>query len=292
MSRKLLKISKSIAKDKIARQLEKGNGLAEKGKSVLGEKRGISTRERDVFESEYNQWVSFTCETLEEIFLSYNYSGEFKKKRSSDVEYVNSNWVPDIKYYLIKQIIPKLDYLQLLLTSVDDFEEQREDLGENKEITEQSNFTSTKDSRRVFVVHGHDEEAKLSLARFIEKIDLAPIILSEQPNEGRTIVEKFEAHADVAFAIVLLTPDDIGFPRDNEEQKLPRARQNVILELGYFVGRLSRSRVCALSKDSVEIPSDIHGVIYIPMDEAGGWKLKLANELKQAGIDVDLNLAI
>ena len=172
-------------------------------------------------------------------------------------------------------------------------EEKIEDLSDNPTETEQAvTPDASHDSRRVFIVHGHDEEVKLSLARFVEQLGLQPIILSEQPNEGRTIVEKFEANSDVAYAIVLLTADDIGHPRENPDKARPRARQNVILELGYFVGRLSRARVCALLKGSVEVPSDIHGVVYVSMDEGGGWKLKLASELKQAGIDVDLNKAM
>lgn len=172
-------------------------------------------------------------------------------------------------------------------------EEKREDLSDTPQAVDRSSTPpDPHDSRRVFLVHGHDEEAKLSAARFLEQLKLEPIILSEQPSEGRTVIEKFEANADVDFAIVLLTPDDIGYSRDCADQKRPRARQNVILELGYFIGRLSRSRVCALSKGSVEIPSDIHGVVYVSMDESGGWKLKLATELKQAGIDIDLNLVV
>lgn len=175
-------------------------------------------------------------------------------------------------------------------------EEKRTDLAESEKLSSHANAThhSTNPSmtRRVFVVHGHDEEAKQSVARFLEKLRLEAVVLSERPNEGRTIIEKFEKNSDVGFAIVLMTPDDMGYPKDDPDQSRPRARQNVILELGYFVGRLSRSKVCALYKGTVEMPSDFHGVIYLPMDEAGGWKLKVASELKQAGIEVDLNLAI
>jgi predicted nucleotide-binding protein len=89
-----------------------------------------------------------------------------------------------------------------------------------------------------------------------------------------------------------MTPDDMGCERGNEDQLRPRARQNVVLELGYFVGRLTRSHVAVLYKGSVELPSDYHGVLYIPMDDGDGWKLRLAKELKQAGMDVDLNDAL
>jgi hypothetical protein len=147
-------------------------------------------------------------------------------------------------------------------------------------------------SRRVFIVHGRDDSAKETVARFLEKLDLEPIILHEQPNKGRTIIEKFETHADVDFAAILLTPDDVGYPAEQEQQAKPRARQNVILELGYFVGRIGRDRVCALYKGGVEIPSDFEGVVYVSMDDPQSWRLSLAREIKAAGIEVDLNRAM
>jgi predicted nucleotide-binding protein len=151
-------------------------------------------------------------------------------------------------------------------------------------------MTSTKsDSRKVFLVHGHDGEAKHAVARFLEQLDLQPIILHEQENRGRTIIEKFEANSDVAFAVVLLTPDDVGQSALTKAEPKPRARQNVILELGFFFGKLGRANVCALYKGEVELPSDVDGVIYIPYDDHDGWKTKLAKELKAAGITVDLN---
>lgn len=169
-------------------------------------------------------------------------------------------------------------------------EEKREDLGGS--IGVRSPVELAPGSRRVFIAHGHDEKATTAAARFLDKLELEPIILSEQPSEGQTVIEKFEQNADVGFAVVLLTPDDMGHARDEPENSRSRARQNVILELGYFIGRLSRSRVCALHKGDVEIPSDYHGVLYIQMDDADGWQLKLAKEIRQSGIDIDLNRAV
>jgi predicted nucleotide-binding protein len=143
-------------------------------------------------------------------------------------------------------------------------------------------------SKRVFVVHGHDEEAKQTTARFLERIGLEPIILHEQPNSGRTIIEKFEDHANVGFAVVLLTPDDVAHAANAPAKVSGRARQNVILELGYFIGRLTRRRVCALYKPGVEIPSDYHGVGYIELDPAGGWRMRLAQELNEEGFSIKL----
>ncbi|MFX0194572.1 MAG: TIR domain-containing protein [Candidatus Hodarchaeota archaeon] len=147
-------------------------------------------------------------------------------------------------------------------------------------------------NRKVFIVHGHDELAKQTVARFISQIDLEPIILHEQPSQGKTVIEKLENHTLVDFAVVLLTPDDIGHPAKNPDKAKPRARQNVILELGMFLGTLKRDRVCALYKGDVEIPSDYKGVLYIPMDDAGAWKLQLAKEMKHAGIKIDINKVI
>lgn len=139
-------------------------------------------------------------------------------------------------------------------------------------------------SRRVFVVHGHDEEAKQTVARFLGNIGFEPIILHEQPNQGRTIIEKFEVHGDVGFAVVLLTPDDQGGPVGGPLE--PRARQNVILELGYFIGKLTRSRVLVLKRGEVAIPSDYFGVLWQSLDDSG-WKAALGTELEEAGYGID-----
>ena len=141
---------------------------------------------------------------------------------------------------------------------------------------------------RAFVVHGHDNAAKESVARFLEKLGIKAIILHEQPSGSRSLIEKLEHYSDVGFAIVLLTPDDEGRARASSEDLRPRARQNVILELGYFIGRLKRARVCALHKE-VDIPSDMLGVVYVPLDEAGAWRYAVARELREVGFSIDMN---
>ena len=148
-------------------------------------------------------------------------------------------------------------------------------------------------SNKVFIVHGRDDGSRETVARFLEKLKLEPIILNEQASQGGTIIEKFERHSEVGFAVVLLTPDDEGALRGEEDDRSPRARQNVIFELGFFIGRLGRERVCALTKGgSMEIPSDYAGVVYIPLDDKGAWKIGLVKELKAAGFDVDANRAL
>jgi predicted nucleotide-binding protein len=145
----------------------------------------------------------------------------------------------------------------------------------------------------VFLVHGHDDAVIHDTARLLERFDLNVIILRELPYSGRTIIEKFVDYSNVGFAVVLLTGDDRGGVKSIafDAQKL-RARQNVILELGFFLGKLGRSRVCALHQEDVEIPSDYDGVLFLPLDRAGAWRLALARELKAGGLDIDLNKAI
>jgi predicted nucleotide-binding protein len=146
------------------------------------------------------------------------------------------------------------------------------------------------DVGRVFIVHGRAAGGFLnSVAQFIEQLGLSPVILAEQANEGRTLIEKFEAHAlDVGFAIVLLTPEDHGYGPDDQPPPRPnRARQNVILELGYFLGSLDRKNVVALQQEGLDVPTDILGIVYIPLDEGGVWKTLLVRELQAAGYDID-----
>lgn len=143
---------------------------------------------------------------------------------------------------------------------------------------------------KVFVVHGRNEAIKEGVARFLEKAGTEAIVLHEQPSKGKTIIEKFTHYSDVGFAIILLTADDKGgLKTEAAENYKPRARQNVILELGYFLGLLGRERVCALYEEGVDIPSDYSGVLFIPIDENGAWRFLLARELKEVGFPIDLN---
>ena len=142
----------------------------------------------------------------------------------------------------------------------------------------------------VFVVHGRDLAALDRVVRLLRDLDLIPVVLREQPNQGRTIIEKFEAHSDVAYAVVLLNGDDAGGLGGSPVEELrARARQNVILELGFFIGSLGRKLVAALEEPGVERPSDVDGVLYIPLDPGDTWRLLLAKEMKAAGLPVDLN---
>ena len=158
-------------------------------------------------------------------------------------------------------------------------------------ISSESRENAQITTNEIFIVHGRDEGAKNMVARFLERLDLQSVILAEMPAKGRTIIEKFEQHAQVGYAIVLLTPDDAGSLQGDENDLKPRARQNVIFELGFFVGRLGREHVCALTKGDVEIPSDYAGIEYIPFNDADDWQLRLIRELKSGGLKIDANRA-
>lgn len=180
--------------------------------------------------------------------------------------------------------------LQSFRDLVDQFYEEESEDDQYTKNLEKADTVSAK--KEIFVVHGHDEAVRLNVMRIIEKIGLIPIVLHEQPNQGDTIIEKFEKNSNVPFAICLWTADDVGKSMNAEQNLLPRARQNVIFETGYFAAKLGRRRVVVLKHESVEIPSDYQGVVYINLDNQGAWILQLGRELKTAGFDIDLNKLI
>lgn len=138
---------------------------------------------------------------------------------------------------------------------------------------------------KVFIVHGHDGELKQSVARIVEKQEIDAIILSEQANKGRTIIEKFEDYSDVSGAICLFTADDLGKAKKDSVDN-SRARQNVVLETGYFMGKLGRDHVVILADNGIEMPSDLSGVVYTDTES---WKFDLLKELKAMGYTIDSN---
>lgn len=145
-------------------------------------------------------------------------------------------------------------------------------------------------SERVFIVHGQDEGRKYELESYLQKLlSGAPVILHQEPNAGQVLIEKLEASASsIGYAVVLLTGDDLGRAKQLEKQdEKPRARQNVVFEMGFFLGLLGRQRMAVLYEPGVELPSDLNGLVYIPLDAAGGWKGKLASEMDHSGLHVD-----
>ena len=202
----------------------------------------------------------------------------------------------------ISTVTPESDFVEayqsgldsaasVLESMIDEIQEYWEEDEHSPNVSD-SRAKVRKNTNKVFVIHGQDKSARETVARFLERLNLKPVILHEQPNEGRTIIEKFEDYADVTFVVVLLTPDDMGALKEQSRNLKPRARQNVVFEFGYFIGKLGRERVCALSKRDVERPSDCDGILYVPLDNEDGWKMKLLRELKAAGFSVDANQAL
>lgn len=168
-------------------------------------------------------------------------------------------------------------------------------IGYKKALAEtKSSFKKSNDGElcRVFIVHGHDESAQNKAARFVEKLGFEAIILHEKASSGRTIIEKIEHYSDVGFAFVLYTPDDVGNVRSEADSLNVRARQNVVFEHGYLIGKLGRTNVSALVDGKLELPNDISGVVYISLDEGAAWQLQLAKEMKQSGYKIDMNKLI
>ena len=230
----------------------------------------------------------------EELFIFDGYSLDktkikrilIKESDWSSEEYADREWEkrsPESRKYIYPEnIVWENEYTTDITKSI--FKECKGLL-----LKATSKPKTSMDKSKVFIVHGHDNAAKESVARFVEKIGLKAIILHEQASSGNTIIEKIEANSNVGFAIVLYTPCDVGASKAEKDQLKSRARQNVIFEHGYLIGKIGRKNVSALVKGDVETPNDISGVVYIKMDEADSWKYTVAKEMKACGYDVDLN---
>ena len=169
-------------------------------------------------------------------------------------------------------------------------EQRKLEIGRYKEKGNQ-NLVPTRGqvhSNKIFIVHGHDHEPRSDIALLLKKQGLEAVILSEQASKNKTIIEKFESNSEVGFAIVLMTADDYGKAKLDPELHI-RARQNVYLELGFFIGKLGRDRVCALRDSDVVIPSDLDGILIEEIDARGAWRISLLRELKAAGYSIDMN---
>lgn len=160
---------------------------------------------------------------------------------------------------------------------IGDFEDESENASAKKK-----RFANNK----VFVVHGHDGELKEKVARRLEQLGIEAIILSEQANRGKTIIEKLEAYSDVHVAIALFTQDDLGSAKDEKENEKYRARQNVVFEAGYFMGYLGRENTIIIVDENIEIPGDLAGMVYTTKDN---WEFEMLKELNAAGMKIDMN---
>jgi predicted nucleotide-binding protein len=276
-----LVIPRAAAGSKIEDRIAKGRGL-----------RASQARSQSDFtqiQTDAVSWRKYNYEMLKQLFSTDELATEYSRSvyhpivMSFDGRH-GGNDLGDLHKSLDKEIgclVSIIDRLEL-------FPAPAASAGADSETTA-TRADQTTDFTHIFVVHGRDEGAKESTARFLEKLGIIAVILHEQPNLGKTLIEKLEHYSNVPFAIVLLTPDDEGRAKGGATLN-SRARQNVVLELGYFVGLLGRKHVCALYKGGVELPSDYDGVVWIDMDT--DWRLLLARELRAAGFAVDMNLVV
>ena len=245
-------------------------------------------------------------EIINDIILPYLKINEFL----FDGRMITKNDIQSIKIYETEQKSQDLVniennrnrndewFLGSSKSSVVTYERYSQDITKNifklasEKLTQQiTKKSSSTDKTKVFIVHGHDAEAKLEVARFIEKIGLEPIILHEQASNSQTIIEKIESYSNVGFGIVIYTPCDVGAKKSESSNLKNRARQNVVFEHGFLIGKLGRSNVCSLVKGEVEVPNDISGVVYTSMD-ASNWQIELAKEMRESGYKIDMNRII
>ncbi|MDR2691494.1 MAG: nucleotide-binding protein [Dysgonamonadaceae bacterium] len=283
---KLVK-SKEEFKQQLEQRIAKGRELlaitvlAQKSNDYYGRGRIVyDETAKDNFFEQYKKWTNYNVELLNASFDTANsqYTTEYQNAGRSFIFTSNTD--------IIKE---QQDEIKSKITTLESFIERLDLISCIESTNSIANLKTEKHSmqtNKVFVVHGHNETVKLRVARTLEKLGLEPIILNEQDNSGKTIIEKFEKNSsNVDFAVILLTADDEG--KSNEEEKYKsRARQNVVFEMGYFTGKLGRNRVLLLLENGVEKPSDLDGIVYTPIDENDGWKLKLVKELKAAHFTV------
>lgn len=198
--------------------------------------------------------------------------------------------------YLSEQFTPVLDTLEF----GQPFQPKQNTVPPTQHITQVSipdvilqpaKNTVPRNKRKVFIVHGRDNEAKLEVSRYIDSLGLESIILHEQANLGMTIIEKIEHYSnDADFAIVLYTPCDKGRGmHESNREPMNRARQNVVFEHGYLISKLGRENVCSLVKGEIETPNDMSGVVYVQLDPFEGWKRAVAKELRSCGYIINDN---
>ena len=282
--RPTLLVSKSEAKEKLQEQIERGKEL--KSQEIPSVESLEETR------NEFYRWDTFNGNLLRALFSTDEYQQTYHLGFGGVVDHRSlADAIKDLRddiNYAIRKVQNVYDAIDLIVEDVSVYtKQQRTGVGLDSKSARAT-------SKRVFIVHGHDDVGRLETARLLEQLKLDAVILGERDDVGRTIIEKFEHYSDVVFAVVLLTPDDLGssqatFNSQGVDGLVKRARQNVIFEMGFFYAKLTRSHVCMLLKGETERPTDIAGVVYTPMDDGGAWKLKLAREMRAAGLPVDLN---
>lgn len=277
----LLKMGKEEFKSQLETQIQKGNVLLERQVMVyppmgyvrLEKDLPVDENGLETLRGDYLSWNDYNKELLLAAFT--NNGGDYLKKYTESgfhLLYSTKNRVEQLKDFIredIKQLQSLINRLDLIPL--------------DSAVSKQISIQKKGDMDKVFVVYGHDEVMKLKVEHFLRnELKLDVVALDEQPNGGKTIIEKFEAYSkDCTFAVVLMSPDD---DVDVDGQIFKRARQNVVLELGYFMAKLGRDKVCVLIHGDIEKPSDISGILYLSYDEE--WQFALLKEMKAAGVKV------
>jgi predicted nucleotide-binding protein len=266
------------AEERISRQIDKGKEIW--NRAIYHEQELVQAS------TDKSKWKSYTFELLTRIFDDHSIAEDFSDADSYGV-YVTRDMS------LSEDVVEFKDDIRKCLNNLESLLERIELIPSSMEL-QQNVITahvqkSKTQTNKVFIVHGHDNEAKQSAARFVEKLGLEAVIFHEQEDMGQTIIEKLERVSDVNYAIVLLTPDDVAHSRITPEQVQNRARQNVIFEWGYLMSKLGRRNVSALIKGNVEVLSDLQGLLWTTMDDGDAWKYKITKEMRTAGLDADSN---
>ncbi len=264
----MLRVPRQRAQDLIEQRIEDGRSLGDRLAREINSEAAYTGWIHDK-----ERWKRLSLETLRVVYGED--SNEWKELDDSDRIFmvaVGTPWHVEAERALERHA-SSLNVLQSLVERLDLADEPPAPAVAEPESKEEPVPAG------VFIVHGHDELIREQVARTIEQEGRKAVILHEQANKGQTLIEKFERHASEAgWAVVLLTSDDVGGTSNKSLQ--PRARQNVVLEMGFFYGRFGRERVAVLYEEDVELPSDTLGIAYIPLDAGGAWKAKLLRELE------------
>jgi predicted nucleotide-binding protein len=272
-----LTVNREDAKARLTDRIEKG--LEINGQTIN------SLQALDQAQKEYYKWNDFNKELLKRIFSTDELSIEYSRYLGVGVVMMREPSLGEKIQKLHKDIDGKIHRLDSIL-------ERLELIPVMSSVDETKIANEIKiDKSKVFIVHGHDELVKVEVARFIEKLGFEPIILHEQASSSKTVIEKIETYSGVGFGVVLYTPCDLGGKNIDPPKLQGRARQNVVFEHGYLIGKLGRGNVCQLVKGNVETPTDISGIVYVSID-SGNWQIELAKELRGSGYAVDMNKVI
>ena len=232
------------------------------------------------FNNELKKWQKYVEELLKQSFSITNneYHKEFCETGQSLIFVPGQDYIQDEK----DEINSKVAYLESLIERLPLIPSSVE-----TSIAPKEQLDPTK-SKKVFIVHGHDVANRAEVELLVRKLGYEPIVLFKQASGGKTLIEKLEEETEsISFAIILYTACDYGRDKTVKTEQ-PRARQNVVFEHGYLSAKLGRDHVCALVEAGIEVPGDLAGVVYIPL--SGPWEYMIAKEMKQAGLEIDLNL--